>query len=289
VGGRESRDEKTSTGTQQLVGFPFPPISLAADVKTTDPTGKVALSYLPDRDSTIYVSASRGFKPGGANPSNSANFIFQPEKINAYEGGYKASYFDRRLRVSSAGFYYDYKNMQLNVFDPVSQNAIVNVPSARIYGAELQADAQLGMLTVNSGISYTESRINKPLSLIDSRDPFAGPEDVSGRPLAYAPKWTATVSPSYTVPVNFGKFTGTVQYSYTSRAYVTVFEVTPSDVLASHSLVNVNIALALNNGLRLEAYSTNVANALYAAGTLGAAAAVWGPPRQYGVRLGYAF
>jgi iron complex outermembrane recepter protein len=289
VGGRESRDEKISTGTQQLVGFPFPPVSLAATVKTTDPTGKVSLSYLPDANSIAYVSASRGFKPGGANPSNSVNFIFQPEKINAYEGGYKASFLQRQLRISAAGFYYDYDNMQLNVFDPVSQMAIVNVPKARIYGAELQADVQFGQLTVNSGFSYTESQIDKQLSLIDARDPIAGPQDVTGRSLAYAPKWTATVGPSYTVPVGFGKLTGTAQYSYTSRAYATLFEVTPIDVLGSHSLVNLNIALAMNNGIRVEAYGTNLANALYAAGTLGSAAAIWGPPRQYGVRLGYTF
>jgi iron complex outermembrane receptor protein len=289
VGGRENHDEKTSTGTQQLVGFPFPPVSLAANIKTTDPTGKVSLSYLPDPNSIAYVSASRGFKPGGANPSNSSNFIFQPEKINAYEGGYKASFLGRQLRISGAGFYYDYQDMQLNVFDPVSQQAIVNVPKARIYGAELQVDAQLGQLTVNSGFSYTESQINKQLSLIDARDPLAGPQDVTGRSLAYAPKWTATVGPSYTVPVSYGKFTVTVQYSYTSRAYATLFEVVPIDVLASHSLFNVNAALALNNGIRLEAYGTNLGNALYAAGNLGSAAAIWGPPRQYGVRLGYSF
>ena len=289
VGGRENHDEKTSTGTQQLVGFPFPPISLAAKVKTTDPTGKVSLSYLPDPNSIAYISASRGFKPGGANPSNSSNFIFQPEKINAYEGGYKASFLERQLRISGAGFYYDYQNMQLNVFDPVSQQAIVNVPKARIYGAELQADAQLGQLTINSGISYTESQINRQLSLIDARDPFAGPQDVTGKSLAYAPKWTATIGPSYAVPVSYGKFTATVQYSYTSRAYATLFEVVPIDVLASHSLFNVNAALALNNGIRLEAYGTNLGNALYAAGNLGSAAAIWGPPRQYGVRLGYSF
>jgi iron complex outermembrane recepter protein len=289
VGGRENHDEKTSTGTQQLVGFPFPPISLAAKVKTTDPTGKVSLSYLPDPNSIAYISASRGFKPGGANPSNSSNFIFQPEKINAYEGGYKASFLERQLRISGAGFYYDYQNMQLNVFDPVSQQAIVNVPKSRIYGAELQADAQLGQLTVNSGFSYTESQINKRLSLIDARDPFAGPQDVTGKSLAYAPKWTATIGPSYTVPVSYGKYTATVQYSYTSRAYATLFEVVPIDVLASHSLFNVNAALALNDGIRLEAYGTNLGNALYAAGNLGSAAAIWGPPRQYGVRLGYSF
>jgi iron complex outermembrane recepter protein len=289
LGGRVNRDEKTSTGTEQLVGFPLPPVSLDAIIKTTEPTGKIALSYLPSPDSTAYVSASRGYKPGGANPSNSTNFIFQPEKINAYEGGYKGSFFERQLRISSAGFYYDYKNMQTAVFDPVSQNAIVNVPSAKIYGAELETEAQLGPVTLNAGLAYTESQINQQLSLTDSRNPFAGPQDVTGRQLAYAPKWTANVGSIYTVPTRIGKITATAQYSYTSRAYASVFEASPIDVLGSHSLINLNLALTLKNGLRVEAYGTNVSNALYAAGTIGTGSAIWGAPRQYGARLSYNF
>jgi iron complex outermembrane receptor protein len=289
VGGRVNRDEKTSTGTEQLVGIPLPPVSLDAVIKTTEPTGKVALSYLPGPDSTAYVSASRGYKPGGANPSNSTNFIFQPEKINAYEGGYKGSFFERQLRISSAGFYYDYKNMQTAVFDPVSQNAIVNVPSAKIYGAELETDAQLGPLTLNAGFAYTHSQINRQLLLIDSRNPFAGPQDVTGRQLAYAPKWSANVSSIYTVPTRIGKVTATAQYSYTSRAYASVFEASPIDVLGSHSLINLNLALTLKNGLRVETYGTNVSNVLYAAGTIGTGSAIWGSPHQYGARLSYNF
>jgi iron complex outermembrane recepter protein len=289
VGGRGNRDEKISSGTQQLVGLPFPPVSLAGKVSTTEPTGKVALSYFPQADSTIYISASRGFKAGGINPGNPADFIFKPEKINAYEGGYKASFLEKQLRIATAAFYYDYKNMQMTVFDPITQNAIVNVPKSRIYGAELQADAHAGQLTINTGISYINSQINEQLSLTDSRDPFAGPQDVTGRQLAYAPKWTANAGATYLVPTAMGKFSGTVQYSYTSRAYASVFQANPLDVLGSHSLVNLNAGFTFDNGLRLEAYGTNVGNAVYAAGTLGIGSAIWGPPRQYGARLRYNF
>ena len=177
----------------------------------------------------------------------------------------------------------------MTVFDPITQNAIVNVPKSRIYGAELQADAQMGQLSINTGLAYNDSRINEQLSLTDSRDPLAGPEDVTGRQLAYAPRWTADMGVTYVVPAAFGKFSGTVQYSYTSRAYASVFEVNPLDVLASHSLVNLNAGLTLKNGLRIEAYGSNVGNVVYAAGTLGIGSAIWGPPRQYGARLRYSF
>jgi iron complex outermembrane receptor protein len=289
VGGRGNRDEKVSSGTQQLVGLPFPPVSLAGKVSTTEPTGKVALSYFPQADSTIYLSASRGFKAGGINPGNPADFIFKPEKINAYEGGYKASFLEKQLRIATSAFYYDYKNMQMTVFDPITQNAIVNVPKSRIYGAELQADAHAGQLTIHTGIAYINSQINEQLSLTDSRDPFAGPQDVTDRQLAYAPKWTANVGATYLVPVAMGKFSGTVQYSYASRAYASVFQANPLDILGSYSLVNLNAGFTFNNGLRIEAYGTNVGNAVYAAGTLGIGSAIWGPPRQYGARLQYGF
>ena len=48
----------------------------------------------------------------------------------------------------------------------------------------------------------------------------------------------------------------------------------PRDLLGSHSLVNANLALKLNDGIRLEAYVTNLGNVLYAAGTLGDDAAL---------------
>jgi hypothetical protein len=52
-----------------------------------------------------------------------------------------------------------------------------------------------------------------------------------------APKWTANVGSIYTVPTRIGKVTATAQYSYTSRAYASVFEAAPIDVLGSHSLL----------------------------------------------------
>jgi len=144
-------------------------------------------------------------------------------------------------------------------------------------------------LTLNAGFAYTQSRINQQLSLIDSRNPFAGPQDVTGRQLAYAPKWTANVGSIYTLPTPIGHVTATAQYSYAGRAYATVFEAAPIDVLGSHSLINLNLALTLKNGLRVEAYGTNVSDKLYAAGTIGTGSAIWGAPRQYGGRLSYNF
>jgi iron complex outermembrane receptor protein len=289
VGGRENRDEKTSTGTQEttIAGLTLPPSSLAAKIDTTTPTGKAALSYFPNSDSSVYVSASRGFKAGGANPGNSVNFLFQPEKINAYEGGYKAAFLNRAVTLSSSVFYYDYHNMQTEVFDPIAHQAIVNVPRAQIYGAELEGSWQIDGLLLNAGGAYNHSRVSQELDLVDAGNPLAGPQNLTGRQLPYAPTWTGDAGASYTVSSPIGNWILGAQYSYTSRTYASLFQVVPRDLLGSHSLVNANLALKLKDGIRLEAYVTNLGNVLYAAGTLGDDAALWGPPRQFGMRVRY--
>jgi iron complex outermembrane receptor protein len=237
----------------------------------------------------VYVSASRGFKAGGANPGNSVNFLFQPEKINAYEGGYKAAFLNRAVTFASSVFYYDYHNMQTEVFDPIAHQAIVNVPRARIYGAELEGTWQIDGLLLNGGGAYNHSRVSQQLDLIDAGNPLAGPQNLTGRQLPYAPTWTGDAGASYTVSSPIGNWTLAAQYSYTSRTYASLFQVVPRDLLGSHSLVNANLALKLKDGIRLEAYVTNLGNILYAAGTLGDDAALWGPPRQFGMRVRYEY
>jgi iron complex outermembrane receptor protein len=289
LGGRANRNEKTSTGTQQLVGFPFPPVPLDAKIKTSEPTGKLSLSYFPDSSSTVYVSASRGFKAGGANPGNSVNFIFDPEKINAYEAGYKTGLLAQHLRFSAATYYYDYENLQTTVFDPVARQAIVNVPSARIYGAELDFSGSFDAWVFNLGVGYNESKVNETFLSVDARNPLAGPVDLTGRRLSYAPRWTGSAGATYAVAIGIGKLAVTAQYSYGGQAWASLFEAEPVDVLGSHSLVNANLALLFADGLRFEAYGSNLADQRYAVGTLGADAAIWAAPRQYGVRLSYEF
>src|SRR5882757_9610154 len=299
LGARGNRNDKSQTGTQTLTiptGLPAPApatvpvtIPLTASSRTTTPTGKAALSYFPSTDSTLYVSASRGFKAGGANAGNLLNLIFQPEKINAYEGGYKATLLDRRLRIAATGFYYDYKNMQITALDASGQRAVINVPKAKIYGSELEISGHVGEIVLNVGAGYTHSEVNQQLALLDAQNPFAGPQNLTGRQLPYAPRWTANAGGTYTVPSTIGVFALTAQYSYTSRAYASLFQVAPRALLGSHSLTSLNLSLTLNNGIRMEVYGTNLSDALYAAGTLGTDAAIWGPPREFGGRLGYSF
>ena len=299
AGARQTWDDKTQTGTQTLeipTGLPPPlppivlvPVPLNGDIDGSETTGKLGLSFLPNADSTLYASASRGYKPGGLNAGNLVSLTFEPEKITAYEAGYKSSFLDRRFRTRLAAFYYDYEDMQTTAIDAVGQRAIINVPKSKIYGAELELDARLGDLTLSVGGSYNHSSVDGQLVLVDAGNPFAGPQDLEDRSLPYAPRWTANFGGTYAVTASFGTFSLTAQYSYTDDAFASLFQLEPRDLLESHSLLNATVNFAFKNGVWVEAYGTNLTDERYAAGTIGFNSAVWGAPRQYGARVGYRF
>jgi iron complex outermembrane receptor protein len=299
AGARETWDDKTQTGTQTLeipTGLPPPappivliPFPLDGDIDGSELTGKVALSFFPNPESALYVSASRGYKPGGLNAGNLVSLRFAPETITAFEAGYKSNFLDRRLRSSLTAFYYDYKDMQTTAIDSGGQRAIINVPKSKIYGAELELNAKIGDLTLNLGGSYNHSSVDGALVLVDSGNPFAGPQNLENRSLPYAPRWTANLGGTYTMTTAFGSVALTAQYSHSDEAFASLFQLEPRDLLESHSLVNAAVNVTFKNGFWVEGYGTNLTDERYAAGTIGFNSAVWGAPRQYGARIGYRF
>jgi outer membrane receptor protein involved in Fe transport len=62
----------------------------------------------------IYVSATRGFKSGGFNPSSTAaGHGYAPEWAWSYEGGWKATLMGGRSRFATSAFVMDYTDLQV--------------------------------------------------------------------------------------------------------------------------------------------------------------------------------
>ncbi|MDB5691586.1 MAG: TonB-dependent receptor [Alphaproteobacteria bacterium] len=100
-------------------------------------TGTSILSWKPVHDLMLYASFSKGYKAGGFNLDRSAlgnpifspsdprqaatggfgtqNLQFDPEKVNAYELGWK--YGTRRFVLNGALFRQEFRNFQLNTFN----------------------------------------------------------------------------------------------------------------------------------------------------------------------------
>ena len=88
----------------------------------------------------MYASVNRGTKGGGFNTPldgflTDDQVPFKPEKLMAYEVGYKGTHADGRLQFNASAYYYDYADYQAFFFTYTTTN-IFNT-DAEIYGGEV--------------------------------------------------------------------------------------------------------------------------------------------------------
>jgi len=137
-------DEKRDLDSFNLQGLPpFGIISL----NTTDSISNGAVSWTAglskqfNTNTMGYIKASKGFKSGGFNADYLGNpeIRFEPEYALTYESGIKFLGIANRLRLNTAVFYTDYKDLQVSIFTPnVGGFAIKNAAAATIYGVEAE-------------------------------------------------------------------------------------------------------------------------------------------------------
>ncbi len=86
-----------------------------------------------------YASWDRGFKSGLYNLLTYAAAPVNPEVLDAYQGGVKTQWFDRRLRANVAAFTYRYQNIQV---EEIVAGAVLstNAAAARLRGLDLEVD-----------------------------------------------------------------------------------------------------------------------------------------------------
>lgn len=168
LGGRYSYEKKTYS-----IDSIFPNSGKIATPPTTDAqswsnfTPKVGLDYRVNDDVLLYASFSKGFKSGGWNPRPLAPDEFKgydPEKLTAYELGFKSRLFDNRMTFNVATFYSQYKSLQLqtNSVSPTTGGLILTVDNAGsvdLYGFEVELAARpLAGLDLNLGLGYLHDK-----------------------------------------------------------------------------------------------------------------------------------
>lgn len=171
------------------------------------PTPKFVLQYALTDDAMVYASATRGFKSGGFEFSSvtPAGAAFAPEKVWSYEVGAKTEWFGRRLRANLTAFYYQYSDLQVQVYLGGTNLSINNAASATNKGVELEVAATpIKGLTLMANTAYLDARYSRytdaPLpSLLG-----VGTVDATGNRLTQAPPWTIDLSSQYTVPLPNG-------------------------------------------------------------------------------------
>ncbi|MBH1998754.1 MAG: TonB-dependent receptor [Sphingomonadaceae bacterium] len=259
VGGRYTNDKRSAyilkqnriTGTSPEFGGVDPIVIATAtnfrgDRTFKEFTPRASLSYKPAQDQMVYASYSKGFKGGGFDPRGSGSsapdsnndgvrsyqeiydfLSFDPEKVDSYEVGYKGSMFDRRLSLSVAGFYANYKDVQI----PGSVGCTVggiqsfcgittNAAKADIKGVEVEANALLARDFAGAGSNL---RFVGALGYVDAKyKRFIGPTgiDVSDiRTFQNTPKWTLSGTLSGGVAMAGGSLDLSSTLSYRSLTH----------------------------------------------------------------------
>ncbi|MEA3053787.1 MAG: iron complex outerrane recepter protein [Sphingomonadales bacterium] len=275
VGGRYTNDKRSArvfkenlrNGPQVALGGVNPTryFAVVSDFNGEDTfkqfTPRASVTFKPNDDNTIYASYSKGFKGGGFDPrANSPQagdsdgdgdidqadlfefFLFDPETVDSYEVGYKASLFDRRARIALAAFYADYKNVQV----PGSVGCVIggiptfcgvttNAGAATFKGLEGEFFANIMRLDDGSRLNFTgtvgyldaqydEFLSNVPAGFADNgtTDQTKGvrPVDVAAyRHIQNTPKLTMSATVDVTTPLGGGDINASTTLSYRSKTY----------------------------------------------------------------------
>lgn len=208
---RYTYENKRYLGAQDAfdAGTPILPPGPASAGKISNGalTWRLSLDHHLSLDVLGYASFSRGFKSAGFNVGRAAPppETFRAEVLDAYEVGLKSSLAGGTVRFNAAAFYYDYKNIQINVFTDQPEPSISSGGPAEVYGvdADLTVVPVRG-LTFKGGLSLNHSRFkNFPDAPISSYNPDSplpvesGIGSATGNRLPLAPAWTADASIDY--------------------------------------------------------------------------------------------
>ena len=282
AGGRYTWDDRRSQiqrnvylGSSPFFGGTTAPIRQQTDFRGSASfskfTPRASITFKPAPNHTIYASYSKGFKGGGFDPRgvgtaapdlngngiNGArgdqadiyNFLsFDPETVESYEVGYKASLLDRRVTVALAAFQANYTDVQI----PGSVGVIVNnvqtfagittnAGKARIKGLEFEGNVIAARdfgtdgdsLNFSWSLGYIDAKF---LRYIDSR----GVDVAKKRRFQNTPDWTASGTLGYTTPLKDGSLSVSTTLSY--RGDSQQFELrTPGLDQKAFSLLDANI------------------------------------------------
>ena len=127
-------------------------------------TPKLDLAYIPDDNTTVYATVSKGFRPGGPNSPipvppcpAAAPTQFGPDSVWNYELGEKLRFFDSRISVNGAIYYEDWTGVQQEVAPMCGFKFTANAGKAKVYGAELEVAVVLMpgfVLSQNAGYTH---------------------------------------------------------------------------------------------------------------------------------------
>lgn len=290
---------------QKLRDALYPVVNYTSGLSNDSLAGLVNLSYKVAPDALVYASYSRGGKSGGLSlgvlPAGVSAAV-NPEKVNAYELGLKSQLFDRHLTLNLAAFWDDVSDYQTAIVTFVGNSTssiryIANIPSVRSRGVEGDLVwAPTRLVSLNASATYNEATYirypnapNAPENL--NLSPL---QDLSGKQLAGAPKFTYTLGADVAQPVgeHWGRdlqLYGHADYSHRSSYYSQPTNSRYS-LIAPYGVLNLRVGVKTADGLvDVSVWARNLTDSAYytslAVANYGLVSGLLGDPRTVGATL----
>jgi len=319
---RVTYERKTRVGQSTTVPPPIqvappilcPQLPLDETRSVTNVQGRAILRYRPVDDVMVYASFANGFKSGGFNQLCVANnqTEFQDEQSLSYEAGARTQWLDRQLTANLTAYFTDYDDFQAQLFD----GAAINVRNAgRLFSYGFESDLfyrpdwhehwSIGLQVGLNIAEYDEFKgadntVPNQVALAKALNPVVPAliicgnaldcsQDLSGRVLDNAPRWTVTATSTYERPIPGRPALWFVRgdYTYTAKQYLSQ-DLDPNLLQPGYHLLNLHAGLRAEDELwELVFWVTNTTNANYLVTgfdvpIISGYATVAAPPRQYG-------
>lgn len=254
----------------------------------SDLSWRAALNYKVD-DTMLYASFSKGYNSGGFAGGASTDALqmqpFRSEKLYAYEVGIKTDLLDRRLRFNASAFYYDYRDLQVFIFDltgPIPVQRKLNAGNARIYGLEAEVTARpMPAVELFGAMTVMDSKYKNFAAL--------GGVSYSGNQLVNAPEFSGAAGLRINVPLAGGSaIKGNLDGTYTSSIYLFP-DNAASNKVKGRGLLNARLAWsAPGNRYEVAIWGRNLTNTKFItslAPVITQDQINYNEPRTYGVQL----
>lgn len=258
---------------------------------------RAGIDYKPVPGTLLYASVSKGYKAGSVSTVAATNDLqFTPvsqESVLAYEVGAKAKLFDRKVEITTAAFYYDYRDKQVlgraifqpNIFGAI--NALTNVPKSEIKGAEAQLTVYpVQGLTLTAAGTYLDTRVKGNFVNVDI---LGNTVNFKGDEFPYTPKWQIVLDGDYRFPISEG-MNGTLGANANYRTKTTAgFGGSNLLDIDSYWLVDLRAGVDIHDGkYAVQVFGRNVTNKYYwtnVARSLDNVRRYAGTPASYGIQL----
>ena len=249
------------------------PYTSSARFSTSTPKG--TLTYDVTDDTSVYASAGKGFRLGGATTPNtnascvaglaqlgivSAPTSYGPDQLWSYELGTKNILFEKTLSVNADVYYISWKNIQQTITIPICGGAFnANVGDAAAIGGELEVRYKptfLRGLTLSANAGAEHAYITSSSNTVTAQ---------VGEDILYTPEETANLTANYSWSLTDATTAFVLaDYEYTGRSYGSFIVSTPaapnpSYINPSYSVVNLNVGVNLGM-FELSVYAKNLLN-----------------------------